>query len=155
MRRSRRYEANVISVVLDTMIFVRALLNPLGLCGKILFQHKSSYSLYLSSPLAEEIREVIVRPELSKKFRRLTPAINAEFSRLLDTARLVQPPEIPPRSRDPKDDKVLALAQAADADYLVTDDQDLLVLQTHAGARIVAPAAFLHLLIEIAEDVKS
>lgn len=44
--------------------------------------------------------------------------------------------------RDPDDDSVLACAVAAAADYLVSGDKDLLVLDSCRGVRIIAPRAF-------------
>jgi len=134
-------------VVFDTMIFVRALINPFGLCGRLVFQHVDGYNLFLSPNLTDEIHDVINRPELRRKFRHLTPQIEAEFRTMLGQVRVIATPVIPAISRDPKDDKVLALAAMARATYIVTDDQDLLVLKHHATADIVTPAAFLDLLL--------
>jgi uncharacterized protein len=47
------------------------------------------------------------------------------------------------RSRDPKDDPVLACALAARADYLISNDRDLLALGKPFGVAIVTPAGFL------------
>ena len=46
--------------------------------------------------------------------------------------------------RDPNDDFLIASALKGDADYLVTWDNDLLILDGHVGSlRIVSPAQFL------------
>lgn len=45
--------------------------------------------------------------------------------------------------RDPDDDKLLDLATAVGATYLVTGDDDLLTLKEYEHVRIVKPAAFL------------
>ena len=45
--------------------------------------------------------------------------------------------------RDPKDNFLLALALDGRADYLVTGDADLLVLDPWRGVRIVTPVDFL------------
>jgi uncharacterized protein len=45
-------------------------------------------------------------------------------------------------SRDPKDNKFLALAVSGQADYL-TGDKDLLVLKSIGAIPIVSPAEFL------------
>jgi hypothetical protein len=50
----------------------------------------------------------------------------------------VQPP-----CRDPKDAKFLALLLAAEADALVSSDDDLLVLHPWQGIAILTPAKFL------------
>jgi predicted nucleic acid-binding protein len=46
-------------------------------------------------------------------------------------------------SRDPKDNKFLALAVSGQADYLITGDEDLLVLKSIGAIPIVSPAEFL------------
>ena len=48
--------------------------------------------------------------------------------------------------RDPKDDKFLTLAVAANADYIVSGDADLLVLHPFQGIQIIKPAVFLEIL---------
>ncbi|MEM7533787.1 MAG: putative toxin-antitoxin system toxin component, PIN family, partial [Chloroflexota bacterium] len=45
--------------------------------------------------------------------------------------------EIPQICRDPKDDYLLAYAIAGKADYIVTGDKDLLVLEEIEGVKIV------------------
>jgi len=50
---------------------------------------------------------------------------------------------VQPACRDPKDDKFLALAVAAEADVLVSSDKDLLVLHPWRGIGIVTPAEFV------------
>lgn len=51
---------------------------------------------------------------------------------------LLQPP-----SRDPKDNKFLALAQLRAADMLVSSDDDLLTLHPWCGVQVITPAAFV------------
>jgi hypothetical protein len=48
-----------------------------------------------------------------------------------------------PTCRDPKDAHFLALALAAEADLLVSSDEDLLVLHPWRGIPILTPAGFL------------
>jgi predicted nucleic acid-binding protein len=63
--------------------------------------------------------------------------INAERFKLED---------IPSISRDPKDDIFLACAKAAKALYLVSEDNDLLVLKQYEDTAIVNAAQFLAML---------
>jgi len=51
-------------------------------------------------------------------------------------------------SRDPEDDKFLASAIEAEAEYVVSGDNDLLDLKMYRGVRIVTPAKFLRTLRE-------
>jgi len=44
--------------------------------------------------------------------------------------------------RDPKDDFLLALAKTSNADYLVTGDRDLLVLENYGKTKIITIEKF-------------
>ncbi len=52
---------------------------------------------------------------------------------------------VDPRCRDSGDDKFLALALVAEAEFLVSSDEDLLVLHPWHGVEIVTPRSFLSL----------
>ena len=65
---------------------------------------------------------------------------------LLASADIVEINAIQSVSRDVKDDKFLATAHAAKADYLVTEDQDLLVLEEYKGVKIITAERFLEIL---------
>lgn len=65
-----------------------------------------------------------------------------------DAHLVVPPPLAKPVCRDADDDWILATAVAGRADAIVTGDQDLLILRTHAGIPIVTPRDALALLHE-------
>jgi predicted nucleic acid-binding protein len=70
---------------------------------------------------------------------------------LRDVREFVEIVEAPPlrrqASRDPDDDRVLAVAMAANVDLIVLGDDDLLSLWRHNSIRIVGPAEALRLII--------
>ncbi len=103
--------------------------------------------LLISDATETEIAEVLVRPEIQEEYH-LTTAEIEETLRLLHTdAQKCTPAAVLPVSlRDPKDEKILALAIGGQADYLVTGDKDLLVLKKYAGGEILTVAAFLQIL---------
>ena len=75
--------------------------------------------------------EVFARDYIYQKYK----LDKAEIQRLLDGIKLnaqfaieVKIEDLPLHSRDSKDDKVIGCALGGDADYLVTGDEDLLVL---------------------------
>ena len=131
-------------VVLDTVVFVRSLINPHGRWGKLVFAH--DYRLFVSRPVVAEILEVLSRPELTQKFRTLRDMNIARVIEILGQSEFVDIPNIPNVSRDVKDDKFLATAAIAQADYLVTEDNDLLVLDEYEGTKIIDAATFLRIL---------
>lgn len=139
----------MIKVVLDTVIFVRALLDSKGYSGRLIFEQLDNYRLILSPVVIEEILEVLGRKEIIERFhlrRTNYPEAMARLIKSMNGAEIIQIRKIHPISRDPKDDKFLATAQKADCDYLVTEDKDLLILKKYKGAKIVNTATFLEIL---------
>jgi putative PIN family toxin of toxin-antitoxin system len=133
-------------VVFDTVVFVRCLLNPRSIWGRLVFHYGHAYQLVLSEPVLSEILEVIQRPELRSRFRALDGSSARELLALLEDAEVVTVGQIPTASRDPKDNKFLATATAARAAYLVSEDRDLLDLKDYEGVAIVNAATFLGIL---------
>ena len=70
------------------------------------------------------------------------------IAELRQLAEVIEPPPLAtPVCRDPDDDQVLALAKAAQADLIVSGDDDLLVLQAFEGIPILAPAMALQFIV--------
>ncbi len=143
---SNRSVLLMVTVVFDTVVFVRSLINPHSVCGKLVFAHAASYRLVLSRPLIEEIMEVLTRPELTKKLPTLASIDMQTVLNIVGHVSVVEVSDIPPVSRDPNDDKCLATALAAQANYLVSEDKDLLVLKEYEGMKIVDSKTFLAIL---------
>lgn len=138
----------MIKVVFDSVVFVRCLLNPDSFWGQLIFQNFHLYRLFISRSVAMEILEVLQRPELKNKFRSLKGRDVKRVLEIISEAEVVDIGAVPAISRDPKDDKFLVTAQAANADYLVTADKDLLDLKMHEGIEIIDAEAFLEILNE-------
>lgn len=65
----------------------------------------------------------------------------------MEQASMIDPvPLSPDICRDPEDVKILGLAVAGSANYIVTGDKDLLVLKEFQGIPILNPRAFSSLL---------
>ena len=136
------------SVVIDTVVFVRSLLNPHSAPGRVIFAHADEYRLILSAPIVREILEVLQRPEITSKIRFVAGMDTRRVLDLLSQAEIVELSSIPQVSRDPKDDKFLATAVAGEADYVISEDRDLLDLGEYQGIKIVDVATFLKILNE-------
>ena len=130
-------------VVFDTVIFVRALINPRGACGSLIFERTDDYALVVSEALTQEILEVIGRGELRRKYRSVARLNLDAIGHLISRAAVTDVTDVLPISRDQNDDKVIATAVAGQAEVLVTEDQDLLTLGEHAGVRIENAVTFL------------
>lgn len=61
----------------------------------------------------------------------------------LKVAEMIETDETIAVCRDPKDDKLLELAVGGNADFLVTGDKDLLILNPFRGVEIITPRVFL------------
>lgn len=133
-------------VVFDTVIFVRSLINPDSFWGKLVFKEYDKYRLFVSKQTILELLDVLDRPQLTKKFTTIATINKRTVIRIVSNAEVVAIPEVLPVSRDPKDDKFLATAKAAGADYVVTEDTDLLDLKEYEGVKIITGAAFLQII---------
>jgi putative PIN family toxin of toxin-antitoxin system len=136
----------MIRAVFDTSVFLRALINPHSRCGRLLDEFAGDYELVLSPAIVREVLEVLHRPRLRARLPQIARLDIARIILLFEQAQVVEPNDLPAVSRDPKDDKFLACARSAEAEYLVTEDQDLLVLEAYEGTRICQPAEFIALL---------
>ena len=127
-------------VILDTNILLICLISPAGLPAQLVQAWlERRYTLISHELQLAEFRDVTKRQKVRafiKPFEagRLVNQINA-------LAEL--PVRLPPviRSRDPRDDFLLALCEAGRADWLVTGDkEDLLALSHHGSSKIVTAA---------------
>lgn len=88
-----------------------------------------------------ELESVINRPKFNKY---LTTEEREEFLvSFLVRMTLVEVTESEKVCRVPKDDKFLNLSFCSSADYLVTGDEDLLVLSSYRGTQILSARDFL------------
>jgi putative PIN family toxin of toxin-antitoxin system len=136
----------VLRVVCDTVVFVRALINPKSRAGRLLFDFAGSYILIISKPTAKELLEVIQRPELTRKNNSLAKVHTRRVIDLLSRAEAVEIGAAAPVVRGPKDDIFVATALEALVDYLVSEDKDLIVLGTRLGVPIISTQTFLEIL---------
>ena len=90
-----------------------------------------------------EFSEVFLRPKFDKYISRETRLrIISDFERL---TIFFETKETFLDCRDPKDNKFLELAVAANASCIVSGDNDLLVLHPFRGIPIVNPVDFLNM----------
>lgn len=139
-----------IRAVLDTNLLVSGALTPTGVPGQVLRAWRDgAFALVMSPELAAEAADVLRRPTLTERFAMPSDVVDELLASLHAVAVPALPiDQLPVHCRDPKDDKVLACALGARADYLVTGDADLAALRDDPALvplRIVSPANFLSL----------
>ena len=129
----------------DTNILISALLFSNSVPGRALkLALARSAVILISAETVEELAEVISRRKFDKY---LTSEERAEFlASFVNRATPVEVSENLKVCRDPKDDKFLNLAHSGSASYIITGDEDLLVLQTHHDAVIIDARSFLGVL---------
>jgi putative PIN family toxin of toxin-antitoxin system len=128
-------------IVLDTGVLVSRILKPNSVAGLAVTTAIEHGVVLVSVELIEEALDVLSRP----KFR---PYVDPEEARafvqgLAGIAEIVPVTVRVQACRDPKDDKILELAQSGEADFIVTGDMDLLVLDPFAGIPILTPRRFV------------
>jgi putative PIN family toxin of toxin-antitoxin system len=131
-------------VVLDTNVLVSALLFG-GEPGKIHDQWVGKRLVPLiSKETFAEFSKVLFYPKFQLSPAEITAIIEYEF---LPYAEVVEIRDnVTGVCRDPQDDKFLTVAVSGHATYIVTGDQDLLVLQVFRKIRILTVRDFLALL---------
>lgn len=133
-------------VIVDTNILLSALINPHGLPAKLIDAWRAAqFELITSREQLLELGAVARRPLLREYI------VSARVGRFINDLRelaevLIGLPHVD-RSPDPGDNFLLAMAEASDAEYLVTGDRrGVLVLEAHHRTRIVSVRQMLELL---------
>ena len=115
------------------MVFLQGLISESGVAVNCfeLFEN-GIIELFVSEEVLAEIQDVITRPKLQAKYSRLTDERAEKLVEVLRTkATLIKNvPSVFNYARDPKDEKYINLAVAADAEFIISRDTDLLDLMT-------------------------
>lgn len=128
-------------IVFDTNAIVSAVLLSNSVSRLALNKALDNSLILISSPLLLEIADVFSRPKLDKY---ITENERMRFLvGFLKVTKLVEVYESIQICRDPKDDMVLELAVAGNADLIITGDLDLLTLTNFRGVKILTPSKFL------------
>ncbi len=133
--------------VVDVNVFISGVLAASGPSAEILRAARDGrFELVVAEMLVAELKRTLAYPKLRKRIPAEKAASFANWVR--DHGTVVEDPAIPPpvTCRDPDDDYLLALAVDRHA-YLITGDQDLLVLSDNLP--ILTPAQFATRLREI------
>jgi uncharacterized protein len=133
-------------VVLDTNVLISAFLSPVGKPFACLRWVLDNATLMVSHELLEELESRLARPKfteyLGESKRR---AVVADLARSAVQVELAGTVKV---CRDPDDNKLLEIAAVGRADFLVTGDQDLLVLNVFQGIPILTPTRVLDVLTQ-------
>ena len=133
-------------LVLDTNVVVSAVIWG-GMPYRLLqAATDGDVELYTSPALLAELRSVLVREHLASRLTRQQSSVEQAIHFYGELAISVSPLVVShPVPRDADDDQVIAAALAAQADLIVSGDNDLLSLGQYQGITIVMPAQAVQL----------
>jgi putative PIN family toxin of toxin-antitoxin system len=121
-----------VRLVVDTNLMIRSLLSP-GPARRFFMLAPLTHTLIYHTEQIMELRDVAARPRL-----KIAPeALDELVDRIQHYGQSTASPlESTGDCRDPKDEYVLALALAGSAEFILTEDQDLLVLDPWRNIRV-------------------
>ena len=133
-------------IVVDTSVLVRYLLRPSAATRQLIedLWLEDVVTLVVSPELIAELENVLQRPKISRFVAAEDAAVlvHAVKARSVFLRPLA---EILPFTRDPKDDKFVACGISGNAQYLISYDEDLLVLRAVGSMQICTPEAFVRI----------
>lgn len=141
-------EHGELRAVLDTNVFVSGLIGLKSPPRRIVDNWlDGQFTLVTSLHLVEELAHVLGYPRIVERIRLEQADVDAILATLLSQAEVVPGElQLPGVTRDPKDDAVVACAVEGEADYLVSGDEDLLILDVYRDIGIITPRRFLEIL---------
>ncbi|MDR2145058.1 MAG: putative toxin-antitoxin system toxin component, PIN family [Tannerella sp.] len=99
--------------------------------------------VFVCRRLLWEVKVVIQKPKLLKYISQDRRKMLLELMQACHCVDIIEKISM---SRDPNDDYLLDLAVTVDADFLVTGDQDLLILRNHQNSNIISFTSFMAVL---------
>ncbi len=129
-------------VVIDTNVLLSGLMRPEGVPGRIVSAwDEAQFEIALSVEQLAEIGRVLAYPKIRRVLKWDDRRIEQFIRQIYVRAEIVElDPTMVEVPRDPDDAPILATLVAADADILVTGDEDLLSLRDRYP--IESPAEF-------------
>lgn len=134
----------MLKVVVDANIWISALLNSIKALEVVRLLEQDQYQLICAEALLCELAEVMDRPKFQAKIQ---PRRKEDLLELVrEKAQFVElPAGIGNVCRYPKDEVYIVCAVVAQADFLVSGDQDLLDLKEHEEVKIISLPTFVQL----------
>jgi putative PIN family toxin of toxin-antitoxin system len=125
-----------LKLVIDTNIFISAALSSKGAPAKLVLEALANHRLVFSQPTFDELRTRLFRPKFDRYI-----SLELRESLLHDlnaSAHWVDIGESAVYCRDREDDKFIETALKAQAQYLVSGDNDLLEAATVPALQIIS-----------------
>jgi putative PIN family toxin of toxin-antitoxin system len=121
-------------------------MNPQSPWGELLGR-QAEFTHVTSPEILREFLRVLNRPRIHRWIDPTGSSSHiAQALEIVRRAEVVAPGAIAPVSRDAGDDELFACAIAGAADFIVSEDADVLIIGSYEGVRTVRAAEFLRLL---------
>ncbi len=139
----------MLNVVVDTNVFISALLSETGAPSKLLDAWSDGhFAILITTEIIEEINQVLSQPKFQKKHATLSKKLAGLNALLLEHAIYIEPHSdlrgsVP---ADPDDEIFLAAAVDGQADAIISGDTDLLSLKIFQDIPIITPREFLEII---------
>lgn len=126
------------AIVLDTNILISAALKPNSIASSVVRKAIEHYELCASEETIKELKETLQREKFKKYFDRLEYSRD-QFIRFIEqSCVMIASSEEITDCNDPKDNKFLELAVAANASMLISGDKKhLLSMNPYRGIQII------------------
>lgn len=146
--KQQERKSAMLKVVLDTNLFISGLINPLGPPAQLLNAwRRYAYILITSREILEEIERVLTYSHIVKKYHLSREVIESNISLIKQEAIvLFDTIKLNVIKSDPDDNKVLACALEAKAQYIISGDDHLLNLGQYQDIKIITAREFLKIL---------
>ena len=140
-------------VVFDSSVLVSIALSEHGVPAQAWKAGRAlRFYLFTTQAIIDEVRTTLNSPRIRRRHDCERAAAALIESLTFDVFRVAGTAFVDVPVRDPNDYIILAAAADAEADVLVTSDQDLLVLRSFRGTLILTPRQFLNWLGEPEPD---
>ncbi|MFN6144254.1 MAG: putative toxin-antitoxin system toxin component, PIN family [Pseudanabaena sp.] len=134
---------NKIRIVLDSNVILSAALFKGSTPRQALDKASITGQILMSNEIIEELTDIFNRPKFDRySSKQLRNEFLNDFLAIVENVQIV---EKIAACRDRKDDKFLELAVNGKANYIITGDQDLLVLNPFQDIEIISVSDYLSL----------
>ena len=141
-------DGDLLRAVLDTNVIISGLMGLSGPPRSIIDAWLDDrFTLVTSVPLVRELAHVLAYPRIAERLRFSQAEVDFLVAAMLTQAEVVPGAlTLPGVTRDPKDDAVVACAVEGAAGFVVSGDEDLLVLSVYQDVEMITPRAFVDML---------
>ncbi len=124
-------------LVLDTNTLISAFVNETSASASFFRQVRRTHELLASTETIEELVKTIQKNKFNKNFEGREEKRKGLVIDYTDLVTVVIITQVSTDCRDSKDNKFLSLALSGAADFIISGDKDLTVLNPYHGVRIL------------------